>query len=229
MLDTKLTIEQKIKIVEKCKKDKSFASVEYERCRRNFYYWLINWVYTLDPHAHLQGLNPIRQFPDKEYFKEFTKILMTKEKILVPKSRQIMISWIMCAYVLWHSQFNVGRFVMVQSKKESDANRLLDRIFIMWKQQPFFLKEPNIAKQIENEISFKQKMSYIIALAQGSDQARMNTASLIFIDEGAFIPALRDVLTGAKPTTDGGAQIVIVSTANPGYFCDLVNDVKADE
>lgn len=220
---------QKIKIIELAEKNKKFASLEYEKCRRDFYYWLINWVYTLDPHAHLQGKNPIRQFPDKDYFKEFTKVLMTHDKILVPKSRQIMISWIMCAYTLWHSQFNVGRFAMVQSKKEGDANRLLDRIFVMWQNQPAFLKEPNIAKQIENEISFKQKMSYIIALAQGSDQARMNTASLIFIDEGAFIPALRDVLTAAKPTTDGGAQIVIVSTANPGYFCSLVHDEKVSE
>jgi len=51
---------------------------------------------------------------------------------------------------------------------------------------------------------------------------RQHTASGSFIDEGAFQPDLESSIRAAQPMLQGGGRIDVVSSAEPGYFQDLV-------
>jgi hypothetical protein len=51
---------------------------------------------------------------------------------------------------------------------------------------------------------------------------RQHTASGLFIDEGAFQPDLESSIQAAQPMLSGSGRIDVVSSAQPGYFQDLV-------
>ena len=134
----------------------------------------------------------------------------------------MMITWLIVALYLHDAQFNQGRYIFFQSKKEKDANALIERAKFIYNHQPYFLKQP--VKSIYCEIHFPEINSKIVGIPQGGDQIRMHTASGIFMDEAAFMYQAEEAFTAAKPSIDGGGRITMVSSANPGFFEALVND-----
>ena len=63
------------------------------------------------------------------------------------------------------------------------------------------------------------------AIPPGGDVLRQHTASGLFIDEAAFQPDLEASIRAAQPMLNGGGRVDCVSSANPGYFQELVEDV----
>ena len=51
--------------------------------------------------------------------------LGTSGILMVEKSRQVMATWICCAYLLWRAKFRDHQLILVQSKKEEDAANLV--------------------------------------------------------------------------------------------------------
>lgn len=180
---------------------------------------MTKYVYTLDPH---DSEEPIKKFPDREYLKEILDIWDKEKLILIEKSRQMMMTWLCCALSLHEAQFNEGKYVFAQSKKEDDANVLLDRIKFIYHRQPDFLKQKTIETYCK--LKFTNINSQIVGIPQGGDQIRMHTASRIFSDEMAFQPEAEDAFSAAKPCIDGGGAFVGVSTANPGFFAELTQE-----
>ena len=66
--------------------------------------------------------------------------------------------------------------------------------------------------------------SEIWGIPQGGDVIRQHTGSGLFIDEAAFQPDLESALGAAQPMLKGGGRLDIVSSAEPGYFEELVED-----
>lgn len=227
--------------------------IEYEKCRRDPWYFINNWLFTLDSH---DTDNPIKKFPDIAYLKVLTYIwagpkvypsyaqdlagLISNEEMseifdnwsslmAVPKSRQMKVSWWACGVYLWAAQFVSGSNIFFQSKKEEDADNLIQRSKFMYDHEPFFLKRYQInpgnrGNHSYCKLDFPEINSSIRGIPEGGDQIRMHTASGIFADEIAFQPSAEDAFTAAKPTIDGGGRFTAVSTANPGFFHLLVED-----
>lgn len=200
-------------------RDPQLAVLEYEKCKRDPWHWLTNWVWTLDTHDKVQ---PVKRFPDSEYLKFTTEIWLRETLLLIPKSRQMMLTWLIVALYLWDAQFHLGRYIFFQSKKEKDADDILSRAKFMFNNQPYFLKPKNEQKYCQ--MSFPSTNSLIRAIPQGGDQIRMHTASGLFIDEAAFQHQAEEAFTAAKPSIDGGGKVTMVSSANPGFFEMLVHD-----
>lgn len=131
-------------------------------------------------------------------------------------------TWLCCALCLHEAEFNKGRYVFVQSKKEEDANSLVERIKFIYNQQPDFLK--GNAEETYCKLKFRDSNSQVVGIPQGGDQIRMHTASRIFSDEMAFQPEAEDAYTAARPCIEGGGTFVGVSSANPGFFQELVEE-----
>ena len=211
--------EQELKFCDLLLTDPEMAALEKEKCRRDPIHWLENWVWTLDAH---DSIEPVRRFPKRDYLRRLTQIWQNEKLLLIPKSRQMMVSWLITALYLHDAQFNPGRFIFFQSKKEKDADSLVDRAKFIYNNQPWFLREP--AKQVYCELAFPRINSVIRGIPQGGNQIRMHTASGIFMDEAAFMYEADEAFTAAKPSIDGGGRITMASSANPGFFEMLVND-----
>lgn len=198
--------------------DKEAQAIEIAICKKDPWYWLTHWVWTIDAH----NPKPIQQFPAKPYLKRICEIWQEQQLLAIPKSRQLMLSWIIVALYLHDAQFKQGRLNIFQSQKQEDAIALLDRAKFMLQYQPNWL----IPKcyMTTTTIRFPSLHSEIQAVPQGEHQVRGKTLSGILIDEAAFQPEAEQAYTAIKPAIDGGGKVTMVSTANPGFFEKIVND-----
>lgn len=209
----------------------------FEQWARMFYdpIEFLKAVRTLDESASAN--NSIRAFPYQlDYIQFFVRCLQRMQRIAVPKSRRMKISWSCLAFITWDSMFHRGRRTACVSKKEEDSDQLVERChFIMnHLDESVFPKE--IRPQVERtfcRMEFPELISQINGYPSGADQLRQYTFSRIFGDEFAFWPNAEEMYVGAKPTIEAsdsgpGGQIVLVSSRSPGFFKRLVYD-RMDE
>ena len=185
---------------------------------------------TLDPHDRDC---PIKKFPDKKYLRELVTQWLDNDLLLVVKSRQMMISWLMCALHLWDTMYHEGRICFIVSKKEDDANfsrelSMLSRVKFIYDRLPEELKVEHHIRQKPACFEFPNIHSSLYGVSQDSDALRQYTATTLFWDEMAFHEHAAQAYAAVKPTIDGGGKLCGVSTPNGklNLFYDLVHDTK---
>ena len=135
-----------------------------------------------------------------------------------------MATWLFVSCYLWDSQFDQHRLNFFQSKKEEDADRLVQRAYFIWENQPDWVKVLFPAEYTYCHLRFPKGGSEIWGVPEGADQLRQYTASGILCDEMAFQNEAEKAYTAAKPTINGGGRFTGVSSANPGFFHWLVSN-----
>lgn len=113
-------------------------AAELERCRERFAYFLFKHAYTQDEHDPTVFAKP---YPQLQYIREIADMLQTHRRIAIEKSRQMIMSWLVCSFVLWVGMFRPNVLFFIQSKKEDDAADRLDRIYKIYFRLPKFLRE----------------------------------------------------------------------------------------
>jgi hypothetical protein len=202
--------------------------LERRRCAEDPEYWLFRYAKTRDEHDPSIGAKP---FPAKEYLHIMVRFWLEHRMNLYEKSRQMMATWTLCALYTHDAQFHMNRLHFVQSKKEEDSDRLIQRCFTVWENQPAFIKRAHPAEYAYCHLRFHRPgesgglpQSEIWGIPQGGDVIRQHTGSGLFIDEAAFQADLEAALGAAQPMLKGGGRLDIVSSAEPGYFEELVED-----
>ncbi len=205
----------------------SLEEKERRRCARDREYWLFKYAKTQDEHDPSIAAKP---FPDKEYLRWVVRQWLSTRQNLWEKSRQMMASWTFCALYLHDTQFKINRLNFIQSKKEEDSDALIRRCWFIYENQEQWLKAMFPAKYSYCHIRFYKvgdkaeatPIGHMWGIPQGGDVLRQHTASGLFIDEGAFQPDLESSIRAAQPMLTGGGRIDVVSSAQPGYFQELV-------
>jgi len=63
--------------------------------------------------------SPVKPFPiEKDYLRLLIHRLATMPILLIPKSRQMLVTWTVCGYLLWSAKRNPYQLIFAQSKKE---------------------------------------------------------------------------------------------------------------
>jgi hypothetical protein len=177
--------------------------------------------------------NCTERIPRHPYIEQVIDNLQQYNQLAIPKSRQIMITWVVLAYCLWYALKNEGANIYLQKEKESESgfgdpiDSLGSRIMFIYEHLPEELRDPlfKTPKMSPPTIYFPTKGSAIMGLAAGPDQLRGKDASIVVIDEASFQRFLRDTLTTLMPIVQSGAQAVLISTANgKDSFYDTVSD-----
>jgi hypothetical protein len=141
--------------------------------------------------------------------------LMTHRLVIILKARQLGISWLCCGYALWHCLFGDGKLVLLYSQGELEAIELLRRIKAIYGRLPEWMRESLPSVVVDNTTQFNfSNGSRIQSLPATAKAGRSNTASLVIVDEAAFLQWADKLYTALKPTIDGGGQLIILSTAN---------------
>lgn len=142
-------------------------------------------------------------------------VLMVERLIIILKARQLGISWICCAYALWLCLFQNGKFVLIFSKGQSEANEMLERVGKLYERLPDWLKEaaPALIKKNTTELEWANG-SHIESLPATQHAGSGYTASLVILDEASKILWANQLYTALKPTIDNGGQLIILSSAN---------------
>lgn len=186
--------------------------IEIERAKKDPYYFLTRLCYTIDEH---DDNNNFKLIPKKEYIRDLTDLFVTEDLLLIEKSRQMMVSWVFAGLALWYTMLRPATRTFIMSKKEKDADALLDRIKIIYERLPIKIKEEYPAEQFTYlNIKWPKTNSIIQGLAQGPDQIRQYTASLVIMDEAAFQEKAEKTWQAIKPALVGGGKFVAISTPN---------------
>src|SRR5262249_22588548 len=135
----------------------------------------------------------------------------------IPKSRQMLTSYSVCALVAWMCQWNPGIFWVIQTAKEDKALELIRYMRILYDNQPDWMKERHpMASDNKLERVWKNG-SRVLGVPKGEDQIRVHHPHGWFADEAAFLPEFSECVAAVQPVS---RQIIAVSTGNPGPFAD---------
>ena len=212
-----------------------------------------SFLYTKDEHdAH----EPVKPFPDLAYMRVLLDLYLVGGHYLHPdqaqyardwgfgvddlamvaetgllaveKSRQVMVTWLTLAYCLWRAKFKQHQLIMVQSKREDDAKKLvcvkedeLDsaRLTFMESHLPDHMKSMTTATKCN---AFFASGSHVWGIPQGGSIIRSHTPSMLMSDEAGFQPEFGEAYSATLPAIRGGGQAIFVSSAEVGDFQEIV-------
>ena len=186
------------------------------RCAEDGWFWL-RFVQTRDESDATTAVKP---FPvHLEYTKLVWRELTTKQRVVVAKSRQMLMSWILACFCVWWARYKPNQAVYWQTKAWDDAVAMICMPQGGFSARCQFIEDNLPAwmrvdyKPAEGRIQYPNG-SIIQALSGGADKIRSKTASVIVEDEFAFQEDQAGVYTAVAPLIQKGAKAIFVSSPN---------------
>lgn len=198
-------------------------TLKIELARRDPWIFITEYCLT-DKYQENKGMVevvPIKM-PNYPYLKRIIRHICRNKKIAIPKSRRLLVTWVVLCYCLWYALNHNNASIYIQKIKEDDAGfadpneSLCAKIMKVYERLPKALKQsvdPGITKK-PPVISFKDTFSTIVGVAEGPDQVRGKGASIIVIDEMSMLDPTKNraMLKTILPIVDAGAKLICIST-----------------
>lgn len=203
------------------------SNEEIDRCR-DAAYFIHEYVIIDDTQDQggESGTMPFHLWPAQRGLLED---IVNERMLLILKARQLGISWLSDAYALWLCLLRPGRLVLIFSKSQDEANEMLRRVSVMYQRLPDSLRAalPQLTRENTGEIGWANG-SRVKSMPATKTSGRSFTASLVILDEFAFVQWPKELYTALKPTIDAGGQLIILSTANGtgNLFYELVERAR---
>ena len=170
------------------------------------------WIFLT---RHVQTLDPERglaHFPDWHYLHRLVGVACRERFLLVPKSRQMLVTWTMVALMLWRAMFRERGVLLFLSRNERCAEELLERARFILDHLPGYMR-PRLSSNSKEEIAFRTLGSRLLSLPASPNGPRMYSPSSVFWDEMAFTPYDEPIWAALKPALDSGGRFVGVSSS----------------
>jgi len=201
----------------------------WERCGQNIasfeagpLLWLTEYTYTEDTHWLKKGTNPIARFPKKDFFVDVADKMLKDDLLFIPKSREMMTSWLSCGYISWMTQWFPKIQWVMQTEKEDKVIELVNYCRILYLRQDDWMQERN-PLIVDNTTHLKRANgSEIIGVPKGANQFRLYHPYGVMFDEAAFLPEFMAAYSTVKPVAK---RILAVSSAALGAFADECEQV----
>ena len=136
----------------------------------------------------------------------------------------MMVSWATIAYGVWACQTRPRTHVLIQAQKEDKAYDLVGSdpsgyARTLYEQQPIWLKE---AFPLNGDIKLARMAwdngSVLQGVPKGPEQVRQYHPTMLIVDEASFVDDFQSSYEAGDPVC---GQIIAISSAAPGWFCDL--------
>ena len=164
-------------------------------------------------------------FPVDWYFiRRVITELVNWKRVLIEKSRQMLMSWLLCGWAVREAVLGANRTVGIISRREDEAKDLVERCkFLVRSLEPYVLERLPGFRGGATEMKFENG-SRILAFPSTEDVGRGYTFSLLIVDEAAFIPNLKELYESLMPAVPDSCQVVMCSTvgrAPVGLFYEM--------
>lgn len=232
-------------------------ALEAELCRRSAHHFIFASKHLVTKDEH-DAKNPVKPVPDLPYLRALLDCYLVSGRLMAPedarhalaaglplaflihlhssgllfieKSRDMFVTNLTCCYVHWRARSIDHQLILVQSKNEEDAAKLVyikepqfGRISFMEDHLPAHLRTMAWPKSGAYANLYLKNGSHIRGIPEGGHIIRSEHPSLIVSDEAAFQPEFGDSFTAAMPAVEGGGQYLAISSAEPGEFESLVD------
>ena len=195
--------------------------------------FFLRYVQTRDEADQHQTTKP---FPIHEaYLMDLWRLLEAESRVVVAKSRQMMISWLVATFCVWYARFRANTACYYQTKAFEDAVAMVampeggfeGRCQFIESHLPSWLHME--CKVSEGRIQYPNG-SIIQALAGGADKIRGKVASVVVEDEFGHQEDQVGVFTAVAPLIQKGAKAFFISTPNgsDNFFCVLFHGYPLD-
>jgi len=180
---------------------------EVVRCGRDPSYFITNYAKISHPQ---RGLIPFRLY---DFQKDLIDNFNDNRFNVILKARQLGISTVTAAYVVWLMMFHREKNVLVIATKFGTAANLVKKVKLILKNLPPWIRISDVA--IDNRTSFQlYNGSQIKASSTSGDAGRSEALSLLVIDEAAHVEGLGELWMGLYPTLSTGGRCIALSTPN---------------
>jgi hypothetical protein len=188
-------------------------------------YWLQNFTRTVDDHALSKGTAVEASFPEKSYFRPLLRAMLQPvvqpslkcQSLFIPKTREMMTSWLACGYIAWLCQWKPGTFYILQTAKEEKVSELIRYIRLLWENQEPWLQERHPQAFSTGTTFGWRNGSHVLGVPSGEDQIRIYHPFGYMMDEAAFLIEAQQCYDTVFPVAK---QIIAVSSAGPGWFAN---------
>lgn len=133
---------------------------------------------------------------------------------IILKARQLGFSTLVGAFATWCSYFYGDRHIIMLSKTERDAIKLLDKAKYGFKKLPEWMKLRGPIWDMKQTMLAFSNDSKLESLPSGNDPARGESVWLVVLDEWAFLPNPDEAWASIEPIADVGGRVIGLSTAN---------------
>ena len=118
--------------------------------------WLSSYTKTEDTHWMAKGTEFLSPFPKKEYLRVVMEYFLNWPSVFLPKSREMMMSWLVCGYIAWECQW-FPVFWLAQTGKEDKVAELIGYARTLYRNQPEWMKRRNrIIVDNDTELAWKK-------------------------------------------------------------------------
>lgn len=139
---------------------------------------------------------------------------LTHRYSIILKARQLGFSTLAGAFTVWCAYFYSDRHIIMLSKTERDAIKLLEKSKYGFKFLPEWMKlRGPIWDSKQTMLAFSND-SKIESLPSGNDPARGEAVWLVILDEWAFLPNPDEAWAAIEPIAEVGGRVIGLSTAN---------------
>jgi hypothetical protein len=178
---------------------------EVLKCGKDPVYFINTYAKIVHPK---QGLVPFNTYP---FQTQLLKDFMVHRFNVILKARQLGISTITAAYVVWLMMFYKQKNILVIATQFKTATNLVKKVKSIIHNLPDFLKIAKIT--IDNRASFElSNGSQIKATSTSADAGRSEALSLLVVDEAAHIENMDELWAGLYPTVSTGGEVIALST-----------------
>lgn len=144
------------------------------------------------------------------------KLLFCNGRVAILKSRQLGLTWLCLAIILWHVIHIPTTSVLLFSLRETEARDLLERLKDMYKNLPWFFKNKVTPRPDRNNISHWEFTNHTVVRAFSTDSGDSYQGSIVLIDEATLVPNLHKLIDRIEPVMANvpTGQFWLVSRAN---------------
>jgi len=182
---------------------------EWRRCERDESYFLHKYWHIAHP-AHGRILFDLRR-AQSTALQHWDRHRYS----LTLKARQIGWTTLVAAHQFWLAFFFSDQNIIDLSRTERESVLLLRKSKYGFQHLPEWMVERGPKSLVEHQ----QKMGFdngsqITSMPSASDPARGESATLVVVDEWAFLPNPEEAWASIEPVADVGGRIIGLSTAN---------------
>lgn len=202
--------------------ERLWQEAQRRRCAQDFVYFVQNYVYVESKNS--PAGKALFQLDPHQY--ELAGDLLVRRYHIWVKARQLGLTTLVMAYVLWLIIFRPGARGLVLSRRLEDANTNLGKLKFMYRHLPPWLCEGHqLASDSATRVALKFANGFeseVRSFPATEGAAIGNTADIVVLDEFAYPPEAAEVHRNVMPTTDAaasnpsttGAVLVALSTMN---------------
>jgi hypothetical protein len=144
---------------------------------------------------------------------EAVAVWLTDRYSLALKARQIGFSTLIAAFCFWLTYFYPDRAIVMLSRTERDAVKLLEKAKYGARFLPEWMKYRGPVCQVNQTRIGMSNESYIESLPSASDPARGESVYTVVVDEVGMLPNPDEAWAAIEPIADVGGRVIMLGTA----------------